>query len=165
MGQAGWISKERKVVLLEQANGSLDWDAGLSVGIPEIDKEHQAFISQVNELNRAIENRVKLSAIRKKMQLILEDWKLHYSREEALLRQLHYPDADEHAKQHEQVNRQLHAIMAEVEHATFGYEWISASLKVRDTLLEHLMEEDMQYRDHCSAKSADFSCHAKDCAE
>lgn len=138
----------------------MEWDASLSVGIVDIDREHQAFVLQVNDLNRSIENRIKLSAIRKKMQLILEDWKLHYSREEALLRQLHYPDADEHAKKHEQVNRQLHAIMAEVEHATFGYEWISASLKVRDTLLAHLMEEDMQYRDLRSVESTGSSCQA-----
>ena len=146
---------------MEQGNGPLGWNAGLSVGIAEIDREHQTFVLQVNELNRAIENRIKLSAIRKKMQLILEDWKLHYSREEALLRQWHYPDADEHAKKHEQVNRELHAIMAELEHATFGYEWISASLKVRDALLRHLMEEDMQYRDHCNSISADSSCHTE----
>jgi hemerythrin len=150
---------------LEQVNGSPGGDANLSVGIAEIDAEHQAFISQVSELNKAVENRFKLSAIRKKMQLILEDWKLHYSREEAMFRQLHYPDADEHAKKHEQVNRQLHAIMAELEHATFGYEWISASLKVRDALLEHLMEEDMQYRDHCSTKFIDSSSHTENCPE
>jgi len=150
---------------VEQSNGHLGWDKSLNVGIAEIDREHQAFVLQVNELNRAIENRIKLSAIRKKMQLILQDWKLHYSREEALLRQLHYPDADEHAKKHEQVNRQLHAIMAEVEHATFGYEWISASLKVRDALLDHLTEEDMKYRDHCSGKSVDSSCHAENALE
>jgi hemerythrin len=144
---------------LEQVNGFIDWNASLSVGIPEIDKEHQAFIAQINDLNRAVENRIRLSAIRKKMQLILEDWRLHYSREETLLRLLHYPDAEAHAKKHEQVNQQLQAIMAELEHATFGYEWIAASLKVRDALLEHLMEEDVQYRDCRSPVPVQSSCH------
>lgn len=145
---------------MEQVSDSLDWDARLDVGIAEIDEEHQAFIAQVHELNRAVENRFKLSAVRKKMQLILEDWKLHYSREETLFRQMNYPEADAHAKKHEQVNQQLHAIMAEVEHATFGYEWITASLKIRDTLLAHLMQDDMQYRDYCRSISAASSCGA-----
>jgi hemerythrin len=150
--------------ILEQANGVLDWDVGLSVGIAGIDKEHQAFIIRINELNRAVDNRYKLSAIRTKMQTLLEEWKLHSAREEALLRKLHYPDVDAHARQHEQVNQQLHAILAELDHANFGYEWISASLKVRDTLLQHLLEADMQYRDYCRSRSADSS-YASDSLE
>ena len=143
---------------MEQANGVLDWDVRLSVGITEIDKEHQAFIIRINELNRAVDDHNKLSAIRTKMQSMLEEWKLHSAREEALLRRLAYPDADGHAKQHEQVNRQLHAILAELDHANFGYEWVSASLKIRDTLLEHLLGADMEYRDYCRARSAESSC-------
>ncbi len=126
----------------------LEWDDSLSVGIPDVDKEHQGFILLINGLNQAIADRMDLAEIRERMQLILDDWEKHFAHEEELFRQWHYPDADEHAKKHEQVTQQLHTVMAEFSHASLGYEWISAGLKVKDTLIDHLLIEDMKYRDY-----------------
>lgn len=126
---------------------NIEWNEKLSLGISEIDQEHRHFITLINGLNRAIENRIRLEEIRKKIQSILDDWKRHAPHEEALFER-YYPDFMEHARAHEQVNQQLHTIMAELDNASFGYEWISAGLRIRDILTEHLLHEDMKCRDH-----------------
>ena len=121
----------------------------MGVGIPELDQEHRHFISMVDGLNRAVENRAKLSEIRQKMQSMLDDWERHSSREEALLDQQNYSGSAQHAEKHKMVSQQLHAIMAGLGDDSFGYEWLSAGLQIRDILLDHLLNEDMKYRDYC----------------
>lgn len=133
---------------MEQPIWRLDWNDSLSVGIPEIDKEHQNFISLINGLNLAIADRMELSEIRKRMQLILDDWNVHFAHEEALFKQWHYPDADQHAKRHEQVTRQLNAILAGFSEKSLGYEGIAVGLKVKEMLINHMLNEDMKYRDY-----------------
>lgn len=127
----------------------LKWSENLSVGIPEIDNEHRAFISLVNALNQAIADRMELPEIQKRMHTILEDAAQHFTLEERLFEQWHYPDASEHAKKHAQLLRELKSIMSRFDSVSVEYEWIAAGLKVKDLLVDHLLIEDMKYRDYC----------------
>lgn len=43
----------------------------MSVGIPEIDDDRKRFISLINEFNRSIVDRLNLSEIKRRLQLIL----------------------------------------------------------------------------------------------
>lgn len=125
----------------------LEWSEALSVGIPEIDAEHQHFILLVNQLNEAIIERMEMEEIRKRMQLILEDALVHFAHEEVLFREWGYPDADKHAIRHAQIMKALSEIMGNFERGGVDYEWIEAGLKVKEALIEHLLNEDMKYRD------------------
>ncbi|TNC97614.1 MAG: hemerythrin [Gallionellaceae bacterium] len=138
-----------------QANAipwKLEWSEELSVNIPEIDLEHQHFIALVNQLNEAISQRAELSDIKGCMQAIVNDASAHFAHEEALFAEWHYPAAAEHAQQHTQVLMALNDICARFEIAT-TYDWVEAGLKVKYTLVEHLLKEDMQYRDYLREKS------------
>ena len=129
----------------------LDWDEGLSVFIPEIDAEHQRFIALVNELNAAIIARKELTEIQQRMQAILDDASAHFAHEEALFKEWGYPLAGEHAEKHAQLTQALHKIMAGFEHGGTDFEWIDAGLHVKQALVDHLLNEDMKYRDYCLA--------------
>ncbi len=129
----------------------LDWDESLSVGIPEIDAEHQHFMRLINELNEAIVGRMGEEEIKSRMQSILEDAAAHFAHEEALFREWNYPDAEAHAGRHAEITRALHEIMMRFEHDGLEYELIEAGLKVKAALIEHLLSEDMKYRDYCCA--------------
>ncbi|MBI4808251.1 MAG: hemerythrin family protein [Nitrosomonadales bacterium] len=126
----------------------LEWSDALSVGIPEIDVEHQRFIGLVNELNEAIIGRLDLAVIKNRMQSILEDAAAHFAHEEELFREWGYPEASEHAMKHAQITLALHGIMTRFERGGMEYEWIEAGLKVKEALIEHLLAEDMKYRDY-----------------
>lgn len=127
----------------------LEWNDALSVCIPEIDAEHQQFIRLVNELNGAIIGRMDLEEIKKRMQAILDDAVAHFAHEEALFKEWRYPEAEEHAKKHAQIVLAMNRIMAGFVRGGVEYEWIEAGLKVKETLIEHLLSEDMKYRDYC----------------
>jgi hemerythrin len=126
----------------------LEWDESLSMGIPEIDAEHQHFILLVNELNEAIIRRMDVEEIKKRMQAILNDAAIHFAHEEVLFREWGYPQAEEHARKHAHITHALCEIMGHFEHGGVEYEWIDAGLKVKEALIGHLLGEDMKYRDY-----------------
>jgi len=135
-------------IMSYQANAipwKLEWSEELSVNIPEIDLEHQHFIALVNQLNEAISQRTELSDIKGCMQAIVSDALIHFTHEEALFAEWHYPAAAEHAQRHAQVLRVLNDICKQFENTT-TYDWVEAGLKVKQTLFEHLLKEDIQYR-------------------
>lgn len=127
----------------------LKWEDELSVCIPEIDAEHQRFIMLVNELNEAIISRMGIEEIKRCMRAILDDAAAHFSNEERFFKAWGYPGAAEHAQKHAQVTSALHDIMARFERDGTDYEWIEAGMQVKQALVEHLLSEDMKYRDYC----------------
>jgi hemerythrin len=132
----------------------LEWSDALSMFIPEIDLEHRHFIQLVNELNEAIVMRMDLEEIKKRMQAILDDAAAHFSHEEALFREWGYPGATEHGEKHAQVTLALREIMGRLEQGGTEYEWIEAGLQVKQALIDHLLTEDMKYRDYRLARGA-----------
>jgi hemerythrin-like metal-binding protein len=138
----------------DEAPWRLEWNEGLSMHIPEIDAEHQRFIRLVNALNEAIIGRMDVAEVRKRMRAILEDAAAHFAHEEVLFREWGYSQADEHALKHAQIMSALHGIMEGFEHGRTEYEWIEAGLQIKQVLVEHLLTEDMKYRDYRSALGA-----------
>jgi hemerythrin-like metal-binding protein len=128
----------------------LEWNEGLSMHIPELDAEHRRFIRLVNDLNEAIAGRMEVAEVRKRMRAILDDAAAHFAHEEVLFREWGYPEADEHALKHVQIMSALHGIMANFERGGTEYEWIEAGLQIKQVLVEHLLSEDMKYRDYRS---------------
>jgi hemerythrin-like metal-binding protein len=130
----------------------LEWTDELSVGIAEIDAEHQRFILLVNQLNEAIVGRETTTEIKARLQAVIDDAESHFAHEEVLFMQWGYPEAGEHATRHQQVLKALSGIMANVGRNVIEYDLIEAGLTVKDVLIKHLLAEDMKYRDYCRNK-------------
>ena len=126
----------------------LEWNEGLSMHIPEIDVEHKRFINLVNDLNEAIVGRMDLEVIKRCMQAILDDAAAHFAHEQVLFMEWGYPEAGEHAMKHAQIMRTLNEIMGRFERGGTEYDWIEAGLQIKQALVEHLLNEDMKYRDY-----------------
>ncbi|MDO8351312.1 MAG: hemerythrin family protein [Gallionella sp.] len=127
----------------------LDWDESLSVCIPEIDAEHRHFMQLINELNEAIVGRMGMAQIKSCMQAVIYDAEAHFAHEEALFREWDYPETEQHMSRHAEIIQALHEIMGRFEHDGLEYELIEAGLAVKAALIEHLLTEDMKYRDYC----------------
>lgn len=136
----------------ENSPWCLIWTADLSVGIPQIDEEHQHFIQLVNELNRAIVQRADFAEIKQMMQSILDDAVVHFEHEEAFFKQWGYPDAEDHAEKHAQAVRNFTQIMANLTRGGVEFEWIKAGLAIKQSLIDHLLNEDFKYRDFYQAR-------------
>lgn len=125
----------------------LDWTDELSVGVPEMDAEHRHFIGLVNDLSEAILWRMELQQVKERMQAIVDDAVEHFSHEEALFEKWGYPDAGEHAKTHALILSEIREMVALFGRDETEYAWIEAGLKLKHILVEHLLLEDMKYRD------------------
>jgi hemerythrin len=124
----------------------LKWSEALSVGIPEIDSEHRAFIAIINELNRAMAVRAPREEVKRIMALLLEDAHVHFGHEQQLFERYGYPGAVEHAQSHGRITKQLAAIASELARVEFDREWIALDLEIKAILVNHMVKEDMRYK-------------------
>ena len=123
----------------------IEWNEGMSVGIPEVDADHKRLVTLIEDLNRAIVDRLELDQIKQRLQAILDDTVEHFSREEKLLRECRYPDVEYHARKHADVLKALLAIQERFIVYGLQSEWIGTGLEVKNILIDHLLTEDMKY--------------------
>lgn len=124
---------------------TIEWSDRLSMGIPEIDADHQRFAGLVNDLNAAIVGRMDVVEIRRRLDVLIEDAAAHFKHEIKLLKKWKYPDVEAHAAIHGQVMRMLGMIREG--NAGYGVEaeWVAAGIAIRDLLVSHLLEDDAKY--------------------
>ena len=125
----------------------IEWDDGMSVGIPEIDADHKRFISMLNGCNQAIASRMELSEIKSRLQLLIDDADQHFVREEKLFKEWQYPDTESHASRHKDALKALQEIRGKFMNYDFESEWIEMGFAVKDILITHILMEDMKYAD------------------
>jgi len=126
------------------------WDESLSVGIPEVDEDHRRFIGLINDLNQAIVARAEKAEVGRRLFALIADAKAHFDHEERLFREHDYPEAERHAEIHSNLLAQLGPAMVIFESSPWSRVWVEKGLLIKDLLVEHLLEEDMRYREFLS---------------
>ena len=132
---------------MEDNGWELKWTDFLSVGVPQMDTEHKNFISQVNELNKAVLKCRDKATIRRLMDSMLADAANHFRNEEQLLVKWKYPDRAVHAMKHVQLMAELDRVKREFETPAISYMGALKGLQINQLLIDHLLKEDMKYRD------------------
>lgn len=132
---------------MDKAFWAVQWNESLSVGIAEVDADHQRFIALVNELNSAIAGRQEKPEIERRLMLLIADAKIHFEHEEKLFSEHGYPDAEHHAELHAELSSEFLRILEEFKRTEHSYCWIESGLRIKNLLVDHLLEEDMKYRD------------------
>jgi len=127
---------------------NLEWNDEMSVGIPKIDEDHKRFILLIDELNRSIAERMKATEIKKRLFLIIEDTERHFEQEESFLRELRYPEAEGHARSHNQILNSLKNIQRSFIPYGLEAEWLDAALIIKKILISHILTEDRQYANY-----------------
>ena len=112
----------------------ISWSDTLSVGVPEIDAEHRQFVARVNELNKAIVECKDKPTVERLLDLMLMEATHHFWHEQQLLAQWQYPQRAAHAAK-------------EFERADVSFTWALKGLHIKQLLVDHLLQEDMKYRD------------------
>jgi hemerythrin len=133
---------------MKKPKWSLEWSDGMSVGIPEIDEDHKRFILLIDELNLSITERMKATEIKKRLQHVIEDADRHFKQEEKFFREQHYPNAEGHAISHNNVRRTLQKIQDSFIPYGLEAEWLDAALIIKQILISHILNEDMQYANY-----------------
>jgi hemerythrin-like metal-binding protein len=124
---------------------NLEWNDGMSVGIPEIDADHKRFISLVDELNLSITERMNASEINKRLQHVIKDANRHFEQEEKLFHERQYPNAEGHLRSHNNIRNMLKKVQDSFLPYGLEAEWLDAAQVIKQMLISHLLTEDMQY--------------------
>lgn len=122
----------------------MKWDARYETGIQQVDDEHRQLLSLINRLKVAV--RYHKGEIFEKQALdeLVEYTKIHFAREEQIMRKYNFPDYERHKK--------LHDDMAAVvkQHADDFEKRGHNALKnvapvIRDWIFDHIHVEDQAY--------------------
>ncbi len=137
---------------MENREWEIAWSQFLAVDVPEMDEEHQQFIARVNDVNKAIVEAADKSTVERLMDLMLMEATHHFWHEQQLLEQMHYPEAKEHAGKHAQLTAKFASAMKEFQESDISYIWAMKGLQIKQLLVEHLLREDMKYKEFLRAQ-------------
>ena len=137
---------------MEKSEWKIAWSDFLSVGVPEMDDEHRQFIARVNELNKAIIESEDKATIERMMDLMLMEAAHHFWHEQELLARWNYPETAAHIAKHAELTAQFERVMKEFAETDISFVWALKGLHVKQLLVEHLLKEDMKYRDFLRAQ-------------
>jgi len=137
---------------MEKNEWEIQWSDSLNVGVAEIDEEHRQFVARVNELNKAIVECADKATVEWLLEVMLTEAKHHFWHEEQLLALWKYPDRAVHVAKHAHLNAKLDRVMQEFGQADVSFTWALKGLYLKQLLIDHLMKEDMKYRDFLRQK-------------
>jgi hemerythrin-like metal-binding protein len=118
-----------------------------------MDDEHRKFISRINELNQAIIGCEEKIAVQHRMQRMLLQATEHFAHEEELLEKFKFPQLAAHSAKHAELTAEFARVMQEFEETDLSFVWALKGLHLKQMLVEHLLTEDMQYRDFMRART------------
>ncbi len=137
---------------MENKEWEIAWSNFLSVGVAEMDDEHRQFIARVNDLNRAIVEIEDKATVARALDLMLTEAAHHFRHEEQLLAQWNYPETADHTAQHAELTEQFERVVKEFAGTDISFVWALKGLRIKQLLIEHLLDQDMKYRDFLRAR-------------
>ena len=137
---------------MEKSEWEIAWSNFLSVGVAEMDDEHRQFIARVNDLNKAIVEIEDKATVARALDLMLSEAAQHFRHEEQLLAQWNYPETEAHTAKHAELTEQFQRVVKEFADTDISFVWALKGLHLKQLLVEHLVNEDMKYRDFLRAR-------------
>lgn len=122
----------------------VEWNDNLSVGIQEIDDQHQVLVDLLNNLHRAIHQHQGKAAAEAILKDLVDYTKIHFAVEESLMRILGYPGYTDHKRQHDILISEVKELQEKLASgkASVTFELLHF---LRNWLTRHIMEDDQHY--------------------
>jgi len=120
------------------------WKTEYSVGVAELDNDHRKLISMINQLHLAMHNDRGQTVIKTIISDMLNYIKLHFSKEEAYMRQAGYLGLLAHLREHEGFVRKAQELKQRSESGEFVLS-LEVVQYLSDWLKGHILEADMRY--------------------
>lgn len=138
----------------------VEWSEALSVGIEEIDGQHQMLVDMVNRMHQAIHERHGSDVVKGILNELADYTRIHFAVEESLMRILGYPGYEDHKAIHEELLEHVVELVGKVESGktAIGFELMHF---LKTWLTKHIMEEDMAYSGFFLAAGANATVKKK----
>ncbi len=127
----------------------MDWKEEYRV-LPEIDREHQALVDCVTEIEQAgADSKLQHSALEK----LVYQTRSHFTLEETLMRIIGFAEIEAHVQQHKRFLAELKAAEEECQAHGLGSESIA---RLKSWLEEHFRADDKQYAALLTAANREY---------
>ena len=128
----------------------LPWSDKYSIGIAEIDKQHQTFFEAAHRLHDAIMNSAGEKVVEETLQFLKDYVVKHFQDEEALMQRYDYPGLEDHKKLHVDFLDTFDEFTSEWNVFLAPSQDLADRLlaTTQDWLIEHIAESDTLYAQH-----------------
>jgi hemerythrin len=122
----------------------LEWNSHYSIGVQEMDHQHQTLFNILNELHAAMSKGTAQNVAGDLLQKLIDYTREHFSAEEALMKAVSYPGFAGHLLKHKELLKQAEDMAAR--HSD-GDHSVSIQLMpfLRQWLTTHIQQEDRRY--------------------
>jgi len=123
----------------------IKWRDSFSVGVPQFDDDHKILLEILNEMFVIVRDHENINHLTVEIDKLIQYSKEHFANEEAAMEKVGYPALDNHKAIHAKLLEDVLQFKKRVdsgdtETTTTFYHFL------RDWLLTHIVEEDMQYK-------------------
>lgn len=128
----------------EYALFSFSWKNSYSVGVQELDHQHQAIMRGLNELHEEMLGGKVNEAVAPQVRNLVSIAGAHFAAEEKLMESTQFPGLADHRAKHEELARKIHEFVSRHEmgdraaYSQFLY-------FVRAYMTQHMLKEDHEY--------------------
>lgn len=132
---------------------AIRWDPTLSMGVPDIDRQHAEIFARIEALVRAIGGGSSRDEVGRTLSFLCDYVVTHFLAEEALMRDAGFPGLSAHRAEHEQFVRDLGLLATE--HTRDGPSpslVLRVSGRVSEWLREHILRADRELGEFLAAR-------------
>ena len=122
----------------------IDWSDELSVGIQQIDEQHQKLVAIINELHEAMLDRREKQVMSHIFTELVDYTKTHFTYEERLFEELGYPDGAAHLLQHRNLAQRVIDLKEEFDAGNTAVT-LEVMRFLREWLADHIIGSDRKY--------------------
>jgi hemerythrin len=134
------------MTLATPADMTLQWKDSYKLGYPSIDAEHELAFKLANQFIAAVDQTEQTVVA---MQLY-QHTRLHFAHEEALMRELHFPDHKLHAERHNLLIGRLNVISKSIAQGDVNKQALIALMT--DWAMHHIVLDDAQFASFAAQK-------------
>lgn len=135
----------------------IEWTHDLELGIPLIDRDHKILVSILNQVYAALGNNEEMAVLGSALNSLIDYTEYHFDHEECLLETADYAALAPHRKGHGILGKQVHEIWDRYVEDAASVRGEEVLTFLRTWLVDHILKQDMEYRDHCIGNAAAYA--------
>lgn len=125
------------------------WSSKLETGNIRIDTQHKTLLSAFNNLVKASQSGLGRKELLPTIDFLVEYTQQHFSEEEALQLEYHYPKYEYHRIQHQQFTQTILEICEQLKQEGTSLKLLSrVNQEMGDWLIQHILTEDQDLADY-----------------
>lgn len=129
-------------------NSPFIWKDKYSLGIEEVDLQHQDLLEMVNHLWLERMSPMNRKAFQQKIREIIEFAQLHFETEESYFRKYDYPETQAHMIEHDFFRQKMNFFISNVKIENITHYLDEVIEFLEGWLIHHFMKVDQKYSDY-----------------